>query len=373
MPSLTAPTEKPCVIPSAPAACVTEVVASAAALERLEPAWNDLAERFANPLLQHEFYMAAARAFCPPQTLSIVTLRRNRELLAAAPLCDIGGRLELLGGRFLGEPSGLLYRDDTALALLADALLGLRRPLLLARLDAAGAEAARFAGLMRGRALCSQRATPGSPWLPITGDWHAFEAGLTSRRRNSLRRAQRRAEAIGEPRYEIIAPGPAAAAERFDDILRVEAAGWKGRGGTALEHDAALRRFFRLYSQAAAARGLLRLGFLRLDERIVAIQIALVHARRLWVLKIGYDESFAACSPGVLLMHAMVQRAFVERLEAVEFLGHCEPWLRLWTERAHDYVGFRAYPFSLAALAALGRDLTGLVLRRAGRRGNGAG
>ncbi len=46
----------------------------------------------------------------------------------------------------------------------------------------------------------------------------------------------------------------------------------------------------------------LRIAFLRIAGRPVAMQIAVERAQRLWLLKIGYDEEYARCSPGQLLM-----------------------------------------------------------------------
>ncbi len=122
--------------------------------------------------------------------------------------------------------------------------------------------------------------------------------------------------------------------ERF---IAIEGESWKARLGTALKTDGPLRAFFLLYGRAAAERGTLRLAFMRIGGVPVAGQFAVEYAHRYWLLKIGYDERFAHCSPGVLLMYAALERAFDAGLEAFEFLGSNESWIQIWNHGLHKY------------------------------------
>src|SRR5437879_7340619 len=60
--------------------------------------------------------------------------RRSSDLVAIAPLVmrtKLGvSRLELLGTCLLGEPSGILYRDEESLTHLMKRIFALRRPIL---------------------------------------------------------------------------------------------------------------------------------------------------------------------------------------------------------------------------------------------------
>lgn len=346
---------------------MVEIVHDRESLVELENSWNGLAERFRTPLLGYEWFTACADAFCPPGRLSIVAVRHSGHITALAPLalvpCGPGDRLELLGGSPLGEPSGLIYQDEEALRELADGICSLHKPTVLHRLTSDSAEARILEETCRGRNFLMARPGSGSPWLPIATAWEEFEEQLPPRRRYDLRRARKRALLRGEVQTEILSPKPEEVDGHFEEILRVEAASWKGCAGTAMADHAPIRKFFHLYCRAAARRGILRICLLHIAGRPVAFELGLEYANRFWVLKTGYHEAWAECSPGIVLMHETVAYAFRRRLEAFEFLGSDESWVHLWTRELHSLVTIRSYPFSIGSFL----DLMSGIPRRLAR------
>jgi CelD/BcsL family acetyltransferase involved in cellulose biosynthesis len=312
--------------------------------------------------LRHEWFLACAKAFCPPGKLAVITVKTDGEITAIAPLTlmERGGIevIELLGGSFLNEPSGLIYKDEESLEELVEAILRLRKPMLLSRLSPETPELASLKGLSNKRIMYTIRDTSGTPWLPTNTSWSQFEAGISASRRASLRRAKRRAEEAGSVSFEILSPHPGKLGTLLEEILRVEAAGWKGRDKTAILSDERIRRFFNHYSVEAARLGILRFCFMKIDSKVVAVQIAIEHSNRFWVLKIGYDEGWARCSPGMLLMHETIRYAFERGLESYEFLGSDQPWLHIWARGVRRCVSYRGYPFSLGSVLGLGMDVS---------------
>lgn len=345
-----------------------QIVRSSENLAELTSDWNRLAERFRNPLLRAEWFAACAATLCPSSELRVVVNRTGDQVTAIAPLVAVknGGRetLELLGSSLLYEPSGLLYRDRPALSELLGGIRQLKRPLLLQRLGAGCAEIRELEATCRGRSFFVVREAPGSPWIPICSSFDRFEAQLPARRRSDLQRARRRAAEFGNARFEVLAPGASQIDELLPQMMAVEASGWKGASGGAMLRNEAVRCFFSLYARSAAALGLLRVAFLRINRVPAAFQLMVEWGSRLWVLKIGYDESWARCSPGILLMHESIRYAFDRGLEVFEFLGTDEPWIRLWTGCVHRYVSARLYPFSMRALVEMGSDLSRSMIRR---------
>lgn len=342
------------------------IIRTPAELAALASEWDALAARFPSPLLQHDWFSAAAAAVCPPGELAAVVVETAGRLTAAAPLVATrtrgNERLELLGEAQLSEPGGFLYCDTEALARLAAGVVALGHPLLLTRLPAEGSE---IDTLRRaGRTVMAVRSADGTPWLPLEGDWEQFEARLPPRRRATLRRAERRCGDLGRVASRLLAPQPRQVNELLKRFAAVEAAGWKGRSRTALVHNQGLWSFFDQYAHAAAARGRLRVGFLEVDDHPIAAQLGVEFARRYWTLKVGYDERWARCSPGLLLMHAVIRDAFARGLEAVEFLGRFEPWIGTWTHRLHPCVSTRLYPLSWRGLRGLNRDVSGFLAAR---------
>jgi CelD/BcsL family acetyltransferase involved in cellulose biosynthesis len=158
-----------------------------------------------------------------------------------------------------------------------------------------------------------------------------------------------------------VAPEPAALDAILPELLQVEASGWKGREGTAILADERMKRFFEGYARASAGLGLLRVSRLTVGDVLVAFQLGVEHAGRLWTLKIGHREDWGRCSPGILLTHLTIRESFRRGLEAYEFLGVDQPWIRRWTARMHPYVGVRLYPLAWRSVRDLWRHASGFV------------
>ena len=169
---------------------------------------------------------------------------------------------------------------------------------------------------------------------------------LSKRMRSDLRRAMRRAEQMGEVRFEIRSPSTREEFEyAFDEAQRVEAASWKGRERTAIAIDRREHAFLSAYGPRVASDGSLRIAFMRINDVAVAMQLAIVDHERYWLIKIGYDESFAKCSPGQLLLLRSLEYAAEAGLSSIEFLGSDAPWTRRWT-RKRSWIAFSYFSVS---------------------------
>ena len=272
------------------------------------------------------------------------------------------GALELGGAGDLFEPADFAYRDSASLAVLSRKVAALRAGVVLPRLPASAPTLPALRRAFRGRGLLIVRTAGATPVLELGGD---PEARFSGRRRNDLRRARRRAEEGGAVTAEVISPSPADVEPLLAEFFAVEAAGWKGERGTALALDERRRRFFEEYAAASAADGSLRLCRFRIGEETAAVQLAVEHARRLWLLKIGYDERFARSSPGTLLLLETARWATENGLEAIELLGDREPWTRVWTDREEPSVVLHAYPATARGVRSLVSHAAGLARRQA--------
>jgi len=279
---------------------------------------------------------------------------------ATAQLALAGGRLELIGPAQLFEPGDVAYRDPAALAELVGCLCETRRALALHRTPSSSPTIA----ALRERLPVVERAAGACPVIHIDGD---PEAALPSRRRSDLRRARRRADALGVVSVEVHEPDAEDADLLLDAACAIEAQSWKGAAGTALVHDARRARFYRLLGRSLAAAGELRIAFLSVGGRPAAMQIAVECDGALWLLKIGYDERLATASPGQLLMLATLRWAYEHGLQRYEFLGACAPWTRTWTHDERPCSAVFAYPLNHRGAAAFARDARRHVSRRAER------
>ncbi len=271
---------------------------------------------------------------------------------------------ESLGVRQLFEPADFLYEHEEALMALVQALRAQGEALYLPRVPADSPTIGILCKVYGRRGFVRVARTDGYPVLELDARWMEPERGLNPGRRSDFRRASRRAERYGRTLFEVRSPTPEELPPLLDEAWRVEGAGWKGGRGSALNHDRLRGAFFRRFAAVAARKGILRLAFMRIDGRAVAMQLAVECAGRLWLLKIGHDELFARCSPGQQLMLHVAGDAARRGLSAIEFLGEDEAWTRMWTQTTRACVAVRAYPLTAGGVATLANNVLRYVRRQ---------
>ncbi len=350
-----------------PADARSQVITDADTLARHAPEWRALAAH-SGPTEQFGWAAACAGTLAAPDAWQVFTVRERGELTAVAPMVRIRrfgiDHLAMLGVDALYEPMDLPCRNAGAARRLLDMLLSPGTPLLLQRLPSGSRLLQALAECSGWRVQSSRQPAPAAPFITLDGRWLEPESQLNPRRRADLRRAARRAAAHGPLRIDIHAPTPADFEPLFAHAIAVEARSWKGRDGTALLHDDRRRAFFRRYAELAAADGQLRIALLWLGEQVAATQIAAVAGGRYAVLKIGYDDTFAACSPGLLLLQHTVRHAAQCGLQRYEFLGLPEDWIAPWTRERHECCCLRLYPSGVRGTLALATAVAGGTLRR---------
>lgn len=287
---------------------------------------------------------------------------------AAMAALGRGGRLglrwELLGLAEFFEPCDLVWSDAAALVPLVQRLHQDGHALHFNRIAADSPVLSAIRRVFAGRGMVLVRPVMPTPVITLDDGWADPLARFNAGRRSDFRRAMRHAEKLGNVTYDIVTPThPAELEYRLDEAFAVEAASWKGEAGSALAVNPLRGPFYRNYAQRAMEAGILRLAFMRIDGRAVAMQIALEWQQRWWLLKIGYDAACAKASPGQLLMLHTLGEAARRGLRSYEFLGDPAPWTDVWTPHRRPCVKVLAYPASLPGLACLALD-AGVIGRR---------
>ena len=183
--------------------------------------------------------------------------------------------------------------------------------------------------------------------------WAAYLADRPGSLREAIRRRSRKAEFSLVTEGAELEPGIAA----YEDVY---ARSWKVAEP--------LPGFNPTLMREAAAAGALRLGLLRAEGRVVAVQLWTVAGGTASVLKLAHDEAFRALSPGTVLTARMIAHLLdEERVVALDFGRGDDPYKQLWTTRRRQRIGvILASPWHPAGAAALLRQELGR-LRRAWR------
>lgn len=162
-----------------------------------------------------------------------------------------------------------------------------------------------------------------------------LEAVLSGERRRRMRRHEERLQEQGKIEYVALAPD-GEIRTWLEEFLRLEAAGWKGQEGTALQCRAEDRRFFVESMTGAFQQGRLMMMALHVNGRPIAMFCDLLAPPWSFVFKLTFAEDYGRFSPGALLELEKIRRLH-ERKE-IRWVDSCNapgPSLLkdLWAER----------------------------------------
>ena len=162
-----------------------------------------------------------------------------------------------------------------------------------------------------------------------------LEHAIGAKRRKEWRRQRRRLAEQGPVSFTLAATA-AAVAPALAEFLALEAAGWKGRAGTAIAQHPDIRRFVETAIGALAARGQVQAARLACGSRSVACVLTMRSGGVAWSWKVAYDESVAGASPGVQafldLTEGLLADASIAAVDSCAVQNH--PMIdHLWRER----------------------------------------
>jgi CelD/BcsL family acetyltransferase involved in cellulose biosynthesis len=334
---------------------LTVEIVDAARLAELRSSWIDLLARADTPnvLMDPIMVQAAAEAFPDTQCRALLVWKPpadgRRELIGIWAFCVGRPDQSALPMRALTMPPGP-YRylatpvidrsclDETLNAML-DALAADPGLPKIAALDAMGSDGPTMEALVR---VLAARGSPPCileqfrrPKLAAGLDGKSYlEKALSSSSRKKLRQHRRRLAEKGAL-TTVIAAEPDAVRRALEDFLQMEAAGWKGRQGTAVLCDAGNAAFMRKAIVNMATLGSASIHSLYLDQKPVSMQIVLRAGAAAFTWKTAYDEQFHDFSPGMLLLEDYTTAFLADKsISHVDSCAHDDSgYMSAWTER----------------------------------------
>jgi Acetyltransferase (GNAT) domain len=183
--------------------------------------------------------------------------------------------------------------------------------------------------------------------------WELFARRLSPNFRSNLNKARHKLERAGGATYEIVNEAARVHA-LFPEFLRVEASGWKRAAGTAVALSPGSIQFYQSLIESFSRSGRAYINVMRFQERVIAAQFCLCGSDTLYVLKQGYDESYAAFAPGNLLLEQVMRWCFDNRrLRKINQVGNPR-WFRDWKPEQAGQV-YRLHLFNSTPLGQVHR------------------
>ncbi len=325
-------------------------------------AWHALS-RGATPLIGPDFILLTARLL-GEREVTLFGARRGGLLTAALPMVRHGRALRTVHGDH--TPRMDVVGDAGSIPALWRAMCEAKGwdVLELRAVPADSPLAVMLPELARQERFDVRvRETSRPPWFLVDG----IEQRIHRRFRGDMRRLERQ---MGGVELERVASFDRGA---LQDVLRLEAAAWKGAAGTAIACNPRLSRFYTALARVFARKRQLSLNFLRARGVRIAAQFALEDATTFHLMKVGYDPEYAHFGPGQILVRETAADAARRGLVRYDMLGQDTAWKMKWTSEVRPHVqitmyapspGGRVYHF----VREIARPLAGRALRRVRRR-----
>ncbi|WOF75766.1 GNAT family N-acetyltransferase [Parvibaculaceae bacterium PLY_AMNH_Bact1] len=319
---------------------LTTRILDASQLLTLGPEWEELVE---HTLEENAYYV---RGYCTAllnhiekRSLKVVTVWKDEKLIALLPF--ISNRLHWGGLKSLNTAWTTDYTttsiplidrrwvDEAARALL-DSMAAADTGSDLWLLPNISLDGAVNTAL---KAEMSKRGLPAQVFDPFeravltkrgTFEDHMKEH-VSKKRQKDLRRNRKRLDDMGDVTWTAHDSGPELDTA-IDAFLKIEASGWKGKRGTALDCTDATRAFAKEAFGDAGGKSITRADILRLDGKPVAINLTLIAGDTGFTIKCAYDAAYKGQSVGLLLEEEMIRSVlednWIGRLDSSAVSGH---------------------------------------------------
>ena len=189
-----------------------------------------------------------------------------------------------------------------------------------------------------------------SAFVDCRGSWDNYWLGRSKNARASWGYAERKL--IREGMEVIQLETPDAVFAMLPVVYAIEASGWKGKLGTAIQQDEATTAFYNAVIPELATSGNIRLFMLRFKGEYIAFHLTTLHQRVMSLLKIGYLEEYSKLSPGQALRLQILRLAFASpEIDVFDMEGGGFEEKSRWATDHEDLYLLRVYRRSPQGLA----------------------
>ncbi len=330
-----------------------QVIRDPAAFTRLSEEWNSLLARSpqaGNPMLTHEWFTAWWEAFGRGKELLAVLIRSGNRLVGIVPLMRFWTAyygipfrlLSLITNNHTNRADFILVEQTwECVSLILDFARRQTGRWDMAEFNFLPADSPTVEAVTQQASefgfRCARRPSYESPFVPVSGDWEGFYAGLDGHFRRNMRNREKRLAGLGQIEYEE-SQARESLTDLLPDIFAVGDRSWKGVEGTAVASSPTLRRFYTRLAELTHPRGGLSLHLLRVGGKPIAFHYSLRNDGGIYLLKTEYDTEYHTYSPGHQLQKRVLESCYARGLRVFDFLGPDMSWKREWTNRVRPHV-----------------------------------
>ncbi|MFP3581111.1 GNAT family N-acetyltransferase [Arthrobacter sp. SIMBA_036] len=321
--------------------------------DSLEQEWDDFAlSSDAPPYMRPGWFRPWMRAFQPGRSLQVLSAHRGGQLAALLPLnpTQLGFRAPVNAETPAFEP---LSTDENATRVLVPRLLENAQRVDMRFIPVGATEQAIVEAAAEQDYRVSRDVIRRSTYVDVSQPWETVRNAVLGRsRRQDMARRRRKLAQLGEISSSVH-DGKEDLQNLLAQALTLEAAGWKGNEGTAILSRPSTTQFYQELSAWAADQGLLRLHFLRLSGKLIAISLSLEQSGVVYALKTAYDENFRQYAPGIQMFEDVLTYACEQpHLRLVQIAGEDEPHKREFATGVQEQLKISMFSGSLVGSTA---------------------
>lgn len=289
-----------------------------------------------------EFIGAAAASMGLTNAMRVLVASDGDEVLGVLPfflkttrMYGVPLTIINLGGNLVSYHHEIVAKG-CQLELLRACLTDRNRPwhaLCLAEVPTAGATAAALDQIAK-ELSSAHLIYPGdaAPHLPISEPWDQYLAHQSGSFRYNLKRKEKalaKGGKIDERWFRTAADVP----ELYRCMEHIESQSWKKSAHIAVTSTQNESAYYKALLPFLARNDCLFASVIYVDDRPAAYQLGYLFRKRVGNMKTSFDEAFQGLSPGAVVLHHAVQRAFEIGAREFDFLGDNQHHKRLWTEQ----------------------------------------
>lgn len=178
-------------------------------------------------------------------------------------------------------------------------------------------------------------------YLPLPENLEQCKDRFSRNLKKNLQKSKNKIKRLTDVQFEI--PGPDAnVVECLQRFCKIEQASWKGKAGTAIGDS---EKLFSCYVNTLERLDSLRIvewSFLTCSEGDIAGQMLFRVGDRLVLWKLGYDDTYAYCSPGNLLLLHLIETEIDHGTVEIDLTSD-QHWYESWGMITRTYHHVRIY------------------------------
>lgn len=170
--------------------------------------------------------------------------------------------------------------------------------------------------------------------VTTTGSFDDYWSARGKNLRHNMKRQRNRLTKEGVTiKFDMITE-PNAVYDAIVAYGKLESAGWKSAGGTAIHADNSQGQFYINLLKDFCGRGKGVICQYYYDDHLVATDLCIEQGGTFVILKTTYDEKIKTSSPAFLMRQELFEKLFLdEQVQNIEFYGKVMEWHTKWSDQ----------------------------------------